>query len=83
MSSAVRLSAALMYVLWLRDELPVWVWEELDSVRETRALFAAADAAAAERFQTTPGQWRRRVKDAEASTLLATAVSLSTMAVFG
>ena len=83
MSSAVKLNAALMYILWLRDELPVWVWEGLDSVAETRALFAAADQASAERFQLTPSQWRHRVRQADVSTLLATAATLSTLAVFG
>ena len=79
----MKLSAALLYILWLRDELPVWAWGELEGVAETVALFAAVDVAAAEHPQTTVDMWKARVLSADTSTLLNTAVMLSTMAVFG
>ena len=81
-AASLRLSAAYLYVLWTRDELPVWAWNQLDGLVEMHALFAGADLAACDRFQITPGQWRQRLKDADPASVLQTALMLSAMPVF-
>ena len=81
-SASLRLASAYLYVLWTRDELPVWAWAQLGGVVDMLALFAGVDLAACDRFQITPGQWRQRLKDADPASVLQTALMLSAMPVF-
>ena len=83
-AAAARLSSAYTYLLWSRDELPVWAWDALDTLNggEVGMFFAGVDAVAAARFQTTPVQWRAHIRHADTQALIAIAIMVSALSVF-